>query len=135
MATNYRILGKIEAERPCDCCGNKILKVAVVIDLEGVQVHYGRDCAGRLLYGCKSLANARKAEKAADAADYAAKMGRDNRLRRVSKDKNRANYLYAGTRRGLDGSFFAVKGSDVVRVDGKDEADVAFFLSEGFERV
>ena len=132
MCSEIKVLGKIEAERPCDCCGNKVLKVAVVIDLEGLQVHYGRECAGKLLYGSKSAANGRKAERAADAAAFEASRDRDNRLRRVASDKMEANRFYASSRRPLAGSYFASNGARVVRVDGSDSRDVAFFAAEGF---
>ena len=44
--------GKIEAERPCDICGNETLKTAVVFDVEGVHMHVGRVCASKA-FRCK----------------------------------------------------------------------------------
>lgn len=135
----YRVLGINDDVCTCECCGKHNLKCTValsVLDVDGNDsgeiVRYGRDCAALAMLGRKSAANARKIEAIALAANHAAECESRQKLERVATDKNRANYLYACTRRSLDGSFFAHRGAEVVRVDGSDSRDVAFFAGLGF---
>jgi hypothetical protein len=53
-----KVLGLSDATE-CECCGKKNLSVAVELRLEGGEVvHYGRDCAAKVIYGRKSKKNA-----------------------------------------------------------------------------
>lgn len=53
---------------------------------------------------------------------------------RIAKSKSDANYKYNSTNRSLDGSYFAYRGDEIVRVDGNDEADITHFTQEGFKK-
>jgi hypothetical protein len=127
----FKMLGITDEVTDCDCCGKRGLKCTVALesDQSGI-VHYGRDCAGMALFGRKSAANTRKVVSMAQAIEYAARMERQNKLARVAQDKNRANYLYACTRRTLENSVFLYRGGEVVRAQAGD--DCAWYLANGF---
>lgn len=138
----FRVLGINDDVCTCECCGKQNLKCTValsVLDADGNDsgeiVRYGRDCAALAVLGRKSAANVRHVENMAQAAMCAADCEARQKLARVAADKNRANYLYACTRRGLGGSYFAFRGDEVVRVDGSDAKDSQFFAAAGFVRV
>ena len=42
-----RLMGTTDEITTCDCCGKSGLKLTVAIDIDGVIVHYGRDCAAK----------------------------------------------------------------------------------------
>lgn len=140
MKTRYKILGLTDDRCECEACGKQNLKCTVALEPVdsdggacGPVVYFGRDCAALATRGSKSAANVRKVEAEAAAADYAREASRRDKVARIAADRNRANYLYAVTRRPLPGSRFAYRGADVVRVDGSDPADVAFYFAEGFQ--
>jgi hypothetical protein len=55
------------------------------------------------------------------------------RANRISDSRNDANMRYSRTGRGVEGSYFAENAEGkVVRVDGKDAADVAYWSQAGF---
>lgn len=140
LGTPCRILGKIEAERPCDLCGNCTLKTAVVVEVEGAAAPWeiGRDCAAQNIFGKKTAANARKVDKAVAAAEAAERNQCHidiNKAQRMQLSRNEANQAFNRTGRKLAGTFFAARGPFTVRVDGKDPADVEFFQRLGFTPV
>ncbi len=54
----FKILGITDEITNCDCCGKKNLKCTVALEDEaGGVVYYGRDCAGKAVYGRKSASN------------------------------------------------------------------------------
>ena len=54
----YKILGITDEVTTCDCCGRSNLKCTVGLETpDGATVYYGRDCAGRAVYGRKSPKN------------------------------------------------------------------------------
>lgn len=54
----FKLLGITDEITTCDCCGRSNLKCTVALENEaGEIVHYGRDCAGKALYGRKSAKN------------------------------------------------------------------------------
>lgn len=137
----YKVLGISDERTECECCGRKGLKRTVALDrtdaegnATGDVVYFGVDCAGAAVHCRKTSSNTTKVKNAAAAYETEQKAIRRNKLARVATEKNRANYLYSSTRRGIEGSYFAFRGDEVVRVDGKDAEDVAFFLAEGFTR-
>ena len=128
-----KVLGKMEAERPCDCCGTNLLKTAVVIELEnGTQLQVGRDCAAKAIHGRKTSANARKIDQAASNAEHEANCLNSAKMARIAEKKNEANHRFNATGRPVAGSFFAINGGNVVRVDGSDAVDVQWFADQGF---
>lgn len=76
--------GKIEAERPCDICGNETLKTAVVFDVEGVHMHVGRVCASKA-FRCKVS----EIDKAAKTHE------REEREKRLAEGRSFANDFIA----------------------------------------
>lgn len=53
-----KILGLSDEVATCDCCGKKNLKATVALETSGGEiVFYGRDCAGKAIYGRKSAKN------------------------------------------------------------------------------
>jgi len=138
-----KVLGKIEAERPCDLCGTTLLKTAVVIECDGQQLHFGRDCAAMSLHGNKSHANQKRVDRAVMAAEHEARQQAEieaAKLRRIStvedceqNSPNNPNAKYNRTGRPRIGSYFAEDSNGrKVRVDGTDPADVEFYNSRGF---
>lgn len=140
----FKILGITDERTDCDCCGKSNLKCTVALETEaGDTVYYGRHCAALAMHGSKSARNVSRVEVAAAKAVSDAEYNRQSKLARIADGthasavnglKNEANYRYNRTQRPLSNSFFAVKENLVVRVDGNDAADVAFYLSEGFVR-
>lgn len=58
MTATFKILGITDAITVCDCCGKSNLKCTVELEGEdGEIVNYGRDCAGKAIYGRKSAKN------------------------------------------------------------------------------
>lgn len=48
-------LGLTEEVTTCECCNKKNLKVTVALQYkDGGIVYYGRDCAGKAIYGRKN---------------------------------------------------------------------------------
>lgn len=138
--TTFKLLGLTDDHCTCELCGKENLKCTAAlepVDADGNAcgpiVHYGRDCAALTLHGSKSARNVRRVELAAAAINHAREVIRRDKLARIAQERGRANYLYNQTRRPLPGSRFAYRGPDVVRVDGTDPADVAFYLAEGFQ--
>lgn len=136
-----KVLGKMEAERPCDLCGNTTLKTAVVVECGGAQIQIGRHCAAKAIYGSKSAGNACKidsdvffAEKERLHRQYL----EENKISRICSIHDKrycggvANWSYKKTGRKVVGSFFATLGDLIVRVDGKDMQDVLFYQKLGF---
>lgn len=56
----FKVLGSGDDVTVCDCCGRKNLKITIALENEetGEQVRYGRDCAGKAIFGSKSKKNA-----------------------------------------------------------------------------
>lgn len=135
----FKILGLTDERTTCECCGKVNLKCTVALEHVDAEGHgtgnityYGRDCASRAKFGRTSPALVKKIEAAANSEMYNAKMNREAKLARIADDRNNANRLYHRTGRSIPGSYFAARGGQVVRVDGGDAADVAFYSSEGF---
>lgn len=54
----FKLVGITDEITVCDCCGRSNLKCTVELENEGGDIlHYGRDCAGKALYGRKSAKN------------------------------------------------------------------------------
>ena len=50
MASNFTLLGITDECTSCDCCGKSGLKCTMaLVDGNGAQVYYGRDCGARAL--------------------------------------------------------------------------------------
>lgn len=63
MTATFKILGITDEITNCDCCGRSNLKCTVALESEtGDIVHYGRDCAGKAIYGRKSAKNTKVTE-------------------------------------------------------------------------
>lgn len=59
----FKLLGITDEISTCDCCGRTNLKCTVALESEAGEIlHYGRDCAGKALYGRKSAKNAKLTE-------------------------------------------------------------------------
>lgn len=132
----FKVLGTSDDVTTCDRCGKCNLKrtVALESDATGI-VRYGVDCAARAIHGSNTAHSRRSIECQAFAADHAAATMRRGKLARVARDMNQANRLYARTGRSLAASYFARRASgEIVRVDGSDDFDAAFYQGEGFER-
>jgi hypothetical protein len=161
MSNTAQPLGVVEEGR-CERCGTNCprRRIAVRLPCGDVQ-RWGVDCTALAVYGRKSRAGqqaiVREIEQQAlrrawdDRAHLAriAAVDKPVRLRVSGRDewvtlagptsldecKNFANRLYRETCRSLEGSFFAGRGGEVVRVDGSDAADAAWYESQGFERL
>jgi len=68
-----RVLGINDDVTTCECCGKTGLKCTVVIERESGEVHYGRQCAAKLLMGNKKNASVASIEKLAKSIAYARK--------------------------------------------------------------
>lgn len=148
----FTVLGITDDRTDCECCGKPNLKCTVAMEKEdGQTVYYGRHCAAMAMLGSKSARNVSKIEVAAAQAMRDAEYNRQAKLSRIAGEqqitvkidgkshtlgydcpKSKANYLYNRTQRPLANSYFAIKADLIVRVDGNDAADVAFYQSEGF---
>ena len=124
------------------------------IDVE----HWGVCCASYAKFGSKSYASQSKVIAEATKADNDRAYEIETKGKRIASDlvytykvmfpvshtesitfdnfKSAANRKYAMTGRSLDGSYFASNDQGhIVRVDGKDAADVAFFIERGFSQI
>lgn len=163
-AMNYKVIGSSD-EGMCDRCGKEGLKrtVAVVAcDADGAELageeHWGVCCAAYAKFGSKSYASQNKIVAEAMKADAAREYDVDTRVARIATGlihtyremfpvshtetitfdclKAAANYKYRLTGRGLAGSYFASNTEGhIVRVDGSDAVDVAFYSERGFKQV
>jgi len=62
----FKLLGITDEITVCDCCGKPNLKCTIALENEhGETVYFGRDCAGKALYGSKSAKNTKIAESRA----------------------------------------------------------------------
>lgn len=160
---NYKILGVTEEGR-CDRCGTNCPKRRVAvqpIDVDGNACgdveSWGCNCAAYAKYGSKSARHQSEILSEAQRSDRDREHDERQKLARVAvvgksydfggpatvvfcrgglDSENLSNRLYRRTGRRIVGSYFA-RGphGEVVRVDGGDPADVAFFESRGFVRV
>lgn len=160
---NYKILGVTEEGR-CDRCGTNCPKRRVAVqpvDVDGNPCgdveSWGCNCAALAKYGSKSARNQSAVLAEAEKADRDREYHVRQKLARVAvvgksydfggpatvvfcrgglDGENLANRLFRRTGRRTVGSYFANgPQGEVVRVDGSDPADVAFFESRGFVRV
>jgi hypothetical protein len=145
----FDILGMAE-EGYCECCGARCPKrrVAVApIDADGNRgevERWGVICASKIRGSSQTVI-----VNAANNADYVAKLEAADRERRFNHrvagvvpgvvgeygctEQNQANMRYRKTGRSLIGSYFLADADGrIVRVDGKDPADVELFRSRGF---
>ena len=72
-ATNWKVLGKNDDVTTCECCGKSNLKLTVVLTNGESEVHYGRDCAARLLLGNNKSGSVKRVENTVSAIEYARK--------------------------------------------------------------
>ena len=127
-----KVLGKIEAERPCDNCGTNLLKTAVVIEVgNGQQIQIGRQCAAAKLFGKKSSANGKRVDAVVYAADKAAKHKAADFTawdKRAAKGTDKCKAIMAAVAVGYKGMvgfqhatngtvFFVVNPDDAVMLD------------------
>lgn len=122
----------------CAACKKKNLKVTIVILEDGSTVPWlcGRDCAAKLVYGESNPKNLKRIEAEARQADLAVAQQKQRKRERIaigSIDKTNQRYIQSG--RPNVGSYIASKGDAIVRVDGSDPADVAFYEAMGFVQV
>lgn len=122
----------------CDACKKKNVKILIAVQESGSIVPWlcGRDCAAKLVYGETNLKNQKRIEAEARQADLAVAQKRQRKRERIaigSIDKTNQRYIQSG--RPNVGSYIASKGDAVVRVDGSDPADVAFYEAMGFVQV
>ena len=157
IASGWKAIGIDEDVCECGYCGKRNLKFTVVLQHEaGGLLRYGRDCAARMLLGRRSESAAAKVERVArQEAERQSQAAADLLQRRLNRiatgqpvfitlptgerlpikfdgPKQEANYRYHRTGRALPGSYFAQRGSQIVRIDGTDNDDVAFFEAAGF---
>ncbi len=76
----FRVLGITDDKTTCELCGKPSLKNTVALDVlddegnsTGEIVHYGRDCASKVLHGDKKSGNVRSVESLANGISYAKK--------------------------------------------------------------
>jgi hypothetical protein len=67
FASAFIALGVDDSINTCDCCGKKNIKCTVALETvsTGEIVHFGRDCAGAVLFGRKTRQNGEAAQKQA----------------------------------------------------------------------
>ena len=120
--------------------------------------HWGVCCAAYAKFGSKSNANQTKITADANKADLDRAYEIEAKGKRIASDlvytykvmfpvshtesitfdclKSAANRKYAMTGRSLSGSYFASnEQGHIVRVDGNDAADVAFYAERGFSQI
>ena len=122
----------------CRHCNKKNLKVTIVIQDDSGTAPWscGRDCAAKLVYGESNSKNLKRIEAEARQADLAVAQKKQRKRERIaigSVDKTNQRYIQSG--RPNTGSYIASKGDAVVRVDGSDPEDVAFYEAAGFVQV
>ena len=125
--------------------------------LDGVE-HWGVCCAAYAKYGSKGGKAMARIEAEATKADNDRAYEIETKGKRIASDlvytykvmfpvshtesitfdclKSAANRKYAMTGRSLSGSYFASnEQGHIVRVDGNDAADVAFYAERGFSQI
>jgi hypothetical protein len=161
---HYKFLRVTSNEGRCEKCGTVCPKRRVEVlpvDADGnacgeVQL-WGVNCAAQARYGSKARKYQERVVVEADTAERERAYQERQKLARVAvvgqsydfggpatvvfcrdglDSEGLANRLYRRTGRSLVGSYFA-RGprGEVVRVDGSDAADVAFFAERGYVQV
>lgn len=144
----YKVKGITDERTDCDCCGKTNLKCTVALislDADGNEsgdvVYFGRQCAAMACLGSKSARNVRQIEIQAYAAERNLRLLTEAKMKRITDDSEETEYMQVGsvanmkyhrTGRKLIGSYFAVNGSKIVRVDGKCPIDTKFYSDRGF---
>lgn len=154
----FKVL-KVTEEGHCEKCGRPCPRRRVLVqplDAEGNSSGepqaWGVNCAAQVKYGRKTAKLQAVIIAEADAAERDRLYTEKQKLARVAVvgqsysfggpaveckcAENVANFLYHRTGRNIVGSYFATNGDGhVVRVDGRDRADVEFYAARGFVQI
>lgn len=161
----YKVLGASDEGKCDRCGKEGLKRTVAVqaVDADGLGFsmdveHWGVCCAAYAKFGSKSYASRSKVIAEANKADLDAAYELATKSQRIADSltttfkvmfpvshtetvthdclKGAANWKYRRSNRSMDGSFFAANDQGhIVRVDGKDAADVAFFAARGFSQI
>lgn len=161
----YKVLGASDEGKCGRCGKEGLKRTVAIqaVDADGMGFsnaaeHWGVCCAAYAKYGSKGSKAMARIEAEATKADNDRAYEIETKSKRIASDlvytykvmfpvshtesitfdclKSAANRKYAMTGRSLEGSYFATnEQGHIVRVDGKDAADVAFYAGLGFSNV
>ena len=161
----YKVLGASDEGKCDRCGKQGLKRTVAIeaVDADGlgfsdVVEHWGVCCAAYAKYGSKGSKAMARIEAEATKADNERAYEIETKGKRIASDlvytykvmfpvshtesitfdclKSAANRKYAMTGRSLDGSYFASNNQGhIVRVDGKDAADVVFYADRGFSKI
>jgi hypothetical protein len=163
--SGHKVLGASDEGKCDRCGKQGLKRTVAIqpVDADGLGFsdaveHWGVCCAAYAKYGSKGSKAMARIEADATKADNDRAYEIETKSKRIASDltytykvmfpvshtenitfdclKSAANRKYAMTGRSLSGSYFATNDKGhIVRVDGKDSADVNFFLSLGFTQI
>ena len=161
----YKVLGASDEGQCDRCGKQGLKRTVAIqaVDADGmcfsdVVEHWGVCCAAYAKYGSKGSKAMARIEAEATKADNDRAYEIETKAKRIASDltytykvmfpvshtetmtfdclKSAANRKYAMTGRSLSGSYFASNDQGhIVRVDGKDSTDVAFYSNLGFSQI
>ena len=161
----YKVVGASDEGKCDRCGKEGLKRTVAIqaVDVDGLGFsdaveHWGVCCAAYAKFGSKSYASQSKVVAEANKADMERAYEIETKGKRIASDlvytykvmipfshtesitfdclKGAANRKYAMTGRKLEGSYFATnEQGHIVRVDGKDAADVSFFAARGFSKI
>ena len=161
----YKVLGASDEGKCDRCGKEGLKRTVAIqaVDVDGLGFsdaveHWGVCCAAYAKYGSKGSKAMARIEAEATKADNDRAYEIETKSKRIASDlvytykvmfpvshtesitfdclKSAANRKYALTGRSLAGSYFASNDQGhIVRVDGKDAADVAFYAGRGFSQM
>lgn len=161
----YKVVGTSDEGKCDRCGKEGLKRTVAIqaVDADGlgfsdVVEHWGVCCAAYAKFGSKGSAAMARIEAEATKADNERAYEIEMKGKRIASDltytykvafpvshtetitfeclRGAANRKYAMTGRSLAGSYFASnEQGHIVRVDGKDASDVAFFAARGFSQI
>lgn len=85
MATLVKFLGISDETNTCDCCGKTGLKRVVVLDIDGIVVNYGTNCAAKALANKGIKTDKKSVESIAEVYAYFSKYAGNVAIDRIAQ--------------------------------------------------